>query len=508
MGNRSGAAREGFLVFSVFVVASCGLAYELIMGALGSYLLGDSVLQFSTVIGSYLCAMGLGAHAAKWIPDGKLAEKFVDVELAVGLLGGASSLALMLVYFYFPPSFRSCLYAWVFCIGALVGMEVPIVMRLLHQNGAGLAELVSRVLSFDYLGALFVSLMFPLVMMPALGLWRSALAFGLSNVGIAALTARRCGEGSFGKKRQLLAAGCAAALGLMAWQSENIAGRAQKGLYGSTVLVSKSSRYQNLLVTKEKDNIRLFINGNLQFSSKDEKRYHEALVHPAMKSVPYAKRVLVLGGGDGLAVREILRYPSVERVDLVDLDGQMTALFRDNELLRGLNGGALSDPRVRIVNEDAASFLKASGEFWDVMVIDFPDPSNYALGKLYSVPFYELVKERLAQKGAAVVQSTSPYYAPKAYWTVFATLRAAGFEPSAYHAYVPSFGDWGFFVFGHGKWKMPELDGKEGFAWLDAETMRAMFSFPKDMPRLEMEPSTLGNQNIVEQFSRDWDGVW
>jgi spermidine synthase len=176
------------LILSVFVVASCGLAYELIAGALSSYLLGDSVLQFSTIIGCYLFAMGVGAHFSKYVRDEDVLSRFVDIELAVGLVGGLSAAVLFLTFSWMAAPFRTLLYVMVFLVGAFVGMEVPLVMRALNARQTAFNELVSKVLTFDYLGALAVSLLFPLVLAPYLGLVRTGFLFGMLNVGVALWT--------------------------------------------------------------------------------------------------------------------------------------------------------------------------------------------------------------------------------------------------------------------------------------------------------------------------------
>ena len=192
--------------------------------------------------------------------------------------------------------------------------------------------------------------------------------------------------------------------------------------------------------------MRLFLNGNLQFHSRDEYRYHEALVHPALAAHGAPQRVLVLGGGDGMAVREVLKHASVERVTLVELDPHMTQLFSTAPLLRDLNGDALRSPKVTIVNADAFGWLEQHDEMFDAIVVDFPDPTNFSIGKLYTRAFYELLERHLSASGYAVVQTTSPLIARKSFWTVATTIEAAGLATTPYHAHVPSFGEWGFIV--------------------------------------------------------------
>ena len=308
------------LILSVFIVASCGLAYELVAAALASYLLGDSILQFSTIIGCYLFAMGIGSHLAQYVPDERVLERFIEVELLVGLIGGVSAAFLFITFAWLSLPFRTILYVLVMMIGILVGMEIPLVMRVLNQRQADFSALVSRVLTFDYLGALAVSLLFPLVLAPTLGLARTGFLFGLSNALVAAWTIHRfkaqLSNAAQQQRRAVLVIGFLL-FGFVG--SERLVQWSEQQMFSDPIIHAQSTPYQRLIVTRWQDDLRLYINGNLQFSSRDEHRYHEALVHPALATLPHAQRVLVLGGGDGLAIREILRYPQIQHVTLVDL---------------------------------------------------------------------------------------------------------------------------------------------------------------------------------------------
>jgi spermidine synthase len=502
---------DRLLILAVFVVASCGLAYELIAGALTSYLLGDSILQFSTIIGCYLFAMGIGSHLSRYVDDDDVLTRFVDIELLVGLLGGLSALALFVVFAWLSAPFRTVLYALVLAIGILVGMEIPLVMRMLNRDGASFSELVSRVLTFDYLGALAVSLLFPLVLAPRLGLSRTALLFGIANVGIAFWTIHRFRDRLAAVSSRILrASGVMVVLVAGFFFADHLTQWSERGIYGDEIVHAITTPYQRLVVTRWKDDLRLYINGNLQFSSRDEHRYHEALVHPMMESLPWARNVLILGGGDGLALREVLRYPEVAHVTLVDLDPRVTDLFRSSEPLVALNHGSFADPRVTVVNRDAALWLEGldADAMFDAVVVDFPDPSNFSLGKLYSVPFYRGLAHHVAAHGMVVVQSTSPYFAPRAFWSIDATLKEAGFSTWPYHVYVPSFGEWGFVLArgqsSEGASFVPPEHYRLPMRYLDAETTREMFRFPADMPRPEVEPNRLNNQSLVRYFDEDW----
>ena len=496
------------LIISVFIVASCGLAYELISAALASYLLGDSIFQYSLIIGLYLFAMGIGAHLTRYIADKDVLHRFIEIELLVGLIGGISALFLFTAFGIAAAPFRTLLYALVAVIGTVVGMEIPLVMRVLNEQRLAFKDTVARVLTFDYMGALAVSLLFPLFLAPKLGMARSALLFGLLNAAVALLTARVF-RLHLPRYRSLKWRSYAVLLLLLIafifanrWVFQ-----AEQRYFGDPVVFESHSPYQRLVVTQWKDDTRLYINGNLQFSSRDEARYHEALVIPAMQAAAQHKRVLILGGGDGLAAREVLKYPQVQQVTLVDLDPDMTRTFQTSAKLVALNQNALNHPKLRVINDDAAQWLQHTAAQFDVIIIDLPDPSNFALGKLYSVPMYRLVARHLAAGGKLVVQSTSPYFAPHAYWSVVATLEAAGLKTAPYHVYVPSFGEWGYVLAGaEADFRLPiRVDVPTRF--LNAAEMAQMFRFPADMARREVEPNYLNNQKLVAYFEQDWANV-
>lgn len=504
---------ELLLLASVFVVAACGLVYELAAGALASYLLGDSVLQFSTIIGTYLFAMGVGSWLSRYV-ERQLVAQFLKIELLVGVIGGLMPAGLFIVHSLLPPAelaaFRTLLYALVLLVGALVGLEIPLVMRILKDQFSqryALRDLVSQVLTFDYLGALLVALAFPLVLVPQLGLIRTGIAFGLLNVAVAvwALWLFRAQLRAF--KAHALACALAVLLLVAALLgAERLTTWAEDRFYGEHIVLKESSDYQRIVVTQGNAGTRLFLNGNLQFHSRDEYRYHEALVHPAMAGHGAPKKVLVLGGGDGMAVREVLRYPSVEAVTLVELDPHMTRLFSTLPLLRRLNGDALQSPKLSIVNTDAFGWLEQSRESFDVIIIDFPDPSNFALGKLYTSSFYQLVDQHLAASGYAVVQSTSPLVARRSFWTVVSTMESAGLVTTPYHAHVPSFGEWGFILAGRRPWAPPRAL-PEGLRFLSVEGLPALTQFPPDMARVPTEVNRLSNQILVHEFEQEWGRV-
>ncbi len=509
--------RTPLLFLNVLIIATCGLIYELLAGTLASYVLGDSVTQFSIIIGLYLFAMGVGSYLSGFL-DKDLAGKFIDVELAVALVGGFSA-PLLFFTFAYAKFFYLILYAVVFVIGTLVGLEIPILMRLL-QDKLDFKELVSRVLAFDYIGALVASLLFPLFFVPRLGLVRTSLVFGMLNAGVA-LWGTWLLLPVIERNVTVLRIKAVVVLILLAVafiKADSLTSLAEDALFSDNIIYAKSSNYQRLIVTQGRGGYSLFLNGNLQFNSFDEYRYHEALVHPAFAAHNGdAKRVLVLGGGDGLAVREILKHASVESVTLVDLDPAMTDLSNRLKLLAELNERAFENPKVQVVNADAFVWLDDNQnaardsvnkiEPFDIAIVDFPDPNNFALGKLYTTRFYNLLKTHLKPNAAVVIQCTSPFFARNSYWCIIKTIETAGFNVKPFQTAVPSFGIWGYALAKLEPFEPPATAPKNvEFKFLNDDSMRALFVFPQDSarPNHEIEINRMDNQSLVRYYEAEW----
>ncbi|MEP6791498.1 MAG: polyamine aminopropyltransferase, partial [Ramlibacter sp.] len=227
---------------------------------------------------------------------------------------------------------------------------------------------------------------------------------------------------------------------------------------------------------------------------------------PVMAAHGAPRKVAVLGGGDGMAVREVLRYPGVESVTLVELDPNMTQLFTQHEALARLNGGSLSSPKLKIVNADAFRWLQETSEVFDVVIVDFPDPTNFSIGKLYTQSFYALLDQRLAASGYAVIQTTSPLVARQSFWTVATTIESVGFTATPYHANVPSFGEWGYIIASRRPFHLPQAL-PPGLKFLTVEGMAALFDFPRDMARVPAEVNRLSNQVLVTTYEHEWGKV-
>jgi len=483
----------------VFLTSACGLGYQLIAGSVSSYLLGDSVTQFSLTIGLYLFALGIGSYLTRYL-DRDLADRFVAIELAVAVAGGFSALALMFAYGS-DLWFRPVLYTVILMVGTLVGIEIPLLMRILKDE-VDFKDLLAKVLAFDYVGALLIAVVFPLALVPRLGLVRSALALGALNAAVALWSVSLFGDRVRSPVRRRLECGVvlvALVVGLAV--GERLTRISEHEFYANEVVYAETSPYQRVILTRSASDFQLFLSGSLQFHSADEYRYHEALVHPAMASAAHPRRVLVLGGGDGLAVREILRHDSVERVTVVDLDPAVTELALRPPVV-GLNGGSLLDERVTVVNEDAMAWLDGDVGLWDVAIVDFPDPHSFSIGKLYTRAFYERLAARLAPDGAVAVQSTNPRMAPNSYWCIIRTMEAAGWTVRPYHAAVPSFGVWGYALATRRTVPVPE-EVPEGCRFLTPAYVPTLFTLPADLSPRDVDINRLNTQALVRYYERE-----
>jgi len=490
------------LLGTVLLVAVCGFVYELVIIAMGTYLLGNSVSQVSLVLAVFVSSMGAGSLVSRPLMRSPVVA-FAWVECAVALTGGLSA---MLLYgaFAWLDLYQPVVVLLAGTIGLLVGCEIPLLVVLLQRvrrQDAGTS--VAELLAADYLGAVVAGVAFPLLLLPFLGQIDTALAVGALNLGAGVLVLWLLGDGLPRRTRRILGLGFGSVLvglGGAAALADRFEVSARQALYDDPIVHSERTHYQEIVLTRSftGNDVRLFLNGDLQFSSKDEYRYHEALVHPAMAGA--RARVLVLGGGDGLALREVLRYRDVRSATEVELDPRMLDLARHDPRLVALNRRSLDDPRVEVVTADAFSWLRSAtpGSF-DVVIADFPDPDDAALAKLYSVELYGLVRRALAPGGRVVVQSGSPYFARRAYWSIAASMQAADLAVTSYHVDVPSFGDWGFHLAAVGD-RSPVLgvDPPGRLRFIDAPTLAAAASFPPDRRRRDdVRSSTLVRPRII-----------
>ncbi|KIT15138.1 polyamine aminopropyltransferase [Jannaschia aquimarina] len=493
------------LLGSILVVALCGIVYELIIGTVSSYLIGDSVHQFSLTIGFFMFAMGIGSYVSRFI-HGNLIQVFIRIELVLAMIGGVCSISLFMLFPFAPWLYQVGMFAFIFTIGFLVGLEIPILTRILSQR-SDMRQSLADVLSLDYVGGLIGSVAFPLLLLPSLGLITASFAVGLTNALVALLNVFWLREHLDNPGRMLGYVGLTiGALFAFTLGASRITAYAQDHLYFDQIVWQTQSPYQSLVVTNtwKTDDVRLFIDGHLQFAEVDEYRYHEALVHPVLSWTPGTpENVLILGGGDGLAVREVLRHPSVQRIDLVDLDPEMTRLGQEFGPVRRLNGDSMASDKLHVHNMDAFVYVRETDRRYDRVIIDFPDPHNEALSKLYSIEFYALVHGAMTDDGTLVTQSSSPFATRNTYWTVARTLEEIFPEIVSYQTSVPSFGIWGF----HMASKVPggQLGPlPNGLRALTPETFEASRTFSADLlPTKELEVNSIFNPTIYRRYSED-----
>jgi spermidine synthase len=486
----------------VLAIATAGLVYELGMAAVASYVLGDSVRQFSIVIGAYLSALGFGAYLSRYV-ERDLAATFVNVELSAALVGGLSSPGLFVV-FSLGASFQVLLIVVVVAVGTLVGIELPLLMRILESR-LSFKDLVAHALTYDYAGALLGSLGFSLYLVPRFGLVQTSVVCGLLNAAVAlAATWLLFGNDTQDRRRLRIARWSACGVVLTLFVTFLLAPKwvslAESRSYGH-VQHAEDTAYQRIMLTQREGALELYLNGHLQFSSRDECRYHEALVHPALALVPHARKILVGGGGDGLALREILKWPSIERVLLVDLDPAMTDLARSQPLLANLNRHSLDDPRVTVENDDAFRWIEHDTDTYDAIILDFPDPTTYGVGKLFTTTFYARLRPRLSPNGILMVQATSPFLSPGSYWSIERTIAAVGYHTQPIRVFLPSFGDWGFVL---AKSSPPqliaEIPQEVTLNCLDKAALSRLTEFPHDSFPGQVVVNRLANQTLVHTY--------
>jgi spermidine synthase len=535
------------LGLSIFATGFCGLVSEFLLSTVSSYILGNSIEQFSVIIALMMAMMGLAGALQRFFPDRRLVEQFIAVETLLALLGGFAPIAIYAGYGLLETHFLLVLYFFAAAIGFLIGFELPLVLRINAALGRRLPSNLALILSLDYVGGFVGALVWTRFLLRELPLTEISFLIAGLNFAIASATfvyftwPMAEGRSRVGPVLGLVGVvAVAAALLVGYWQNREWSLDLEQRLYDERIVFSETSRYQRIVITHAavNDDYRLFLNGNLQLSSRDEAIYHEQLVHPAMALAPEHERILVLGGGDGLVVREVLVHPDVESVTVVDLDPRMTELAASHPVLRELNRDAFADARVRvlagpgvasrglrrpvyletdrldergdeiseevarvdIVNVDADRFLAAIPGLWDVVLIDFPDPSSPELTKLYSREFYRKLRRVLAPGAVVALQATSPYYSREAFLCILRTLESAGYAVVPYHDDVPSFGAWGFLLATTGVERSEELRARAaavtGFPaetrYLTPEVFRSALVFGKgELESRNQEVNTL-----------------
>ncbi|WP_010134748.1 polyamine aminopropyltransferase [Ochrovirga pacifica] len=472
---------------AIFATGFAGIVAEYILSTLATYFIGNSIFQWTMIVSLMLFCMGLGSRWSKKI-NKNLIQNFLLLEVSLSLLVAFSSV-LVYTLAAFTELYALVIYVLSMLIGLLIGLEIPLVVRI-NKEYEDLKSNISSILEKDYYGSLLGGVFFAFVGLPVLGLTYTPFVLGIINFMVALIVLFRFKEKLKpikNRKLQLILSLVFAILisGVMVTQPIIQWGEQKK--YKDKVIFSEQTKYQKIVITEWKNQHWLYLNGNLQFCSIDEKMYHEPLVHPIMKLHQQPQNILILGGGDGCAVRELLKYPSVNKIDLVDLDPVMTQLGKEHPVLLAQNLGSLNSEKVTIYNQDAYIFLEQNTtNFYDVIIADLPDPRTIELGRLYSKEFYTLCYRKLRPNGAIVTQAGSPYFATKAFKCIDKTIESCGFTTIKLHNQVLSMGEWGWILGTKESIKSSELKKRiqslefHNTKWINNEAMQLITSFGKD----------------------------
>jgi len=498
--QKSSKTKEVALLFGTFLIAICGLIYQLLEGTLSSYLLGDSVYHFSLVIGIFMSSMGIGSWLSRFI-ENHLERAFVRLQLTIALVGGFSAFTLFIAFAYID-NYDAFLYLNTIFLGAMLGIEIPLIIRILKESFS-LKTNISNVFTVDYIGALFASLLFPLVLVPKLGLMQTSFLFGMINLFVGAL-AWYIFRALLGRRYivYLLLVFVILITGFI--KSNSLTTMIENKLYRNNIIYSKQTSYQKIVITANNNRIQFYINGAIQFDTIDEHRYHESLVHPVMMNAKVHENILIIGGGDGMALREVLKYDDVKKVTLVDLDPVITTLFKEHKVLSTLNNHAYESPKVNVVNQDAWKYIERADVLYDVIILDLPDPNNISLSRLYSETFYRLLEKQLSKSGVMVTQASSPMFTRKAFWSIKRTMEKTGLYTLAYHTYIPSFGEWGFVMGGKSPFHLNK-EPLKNLKYLDANILKQMTIFAPDMDEVEVEGNKLSTHRLIKYYNEGWE---
>ena len=454
MSGRPAQVRE--LLAVTLILAACSLIYELLIAQTLSLFAGNTVIWYSLTVGLYLGAMGLGTAVSHIRPGRSAWDDLFAVEVLLSVVGAMAVLMIQLVhsmYLFFSSTpegasvfgFFGVSLIMILLVGLLSGVELPLLIQAGNELSGG-TKVTNRVLGWDYIGALVAGVLFPLVLLPNLSLPLIGFVTAMANLLVAAYVLHRFVTHP---RRLGLKAAIIAVLGvvLVAGTSQGSAIQQyflqryyfhpqaamrvalfaplrdlpnvfrahspyQKidlvydpsGYTTDLLLSSFSTKYEKYPASQR--NRFLFLNGDFQLSSSHEELYHEWFAHiPIILRGDVPGRVLVMGAGDGLLIRELLKHDGLRSITHVDLDRTLVELARSHPILTAMNRGALEDPRVRTVYGDAYQYLRTSTETFDAIYLDFPYVKDYNVAKLLSREFFHFVREHLNVGGFSVLDA-------------------------------------------------------------------------------------------------------
>ncbi len=470
------------LYVSIFLLGFTSIAHQNNLGAVSSYIIGDSATQYGWVIGATMVGLFLGFVLSTLVSDETLLTRFVQIEVVLTLVGGAS--VVLAFWAYANMSFYVLFIRLItIAIAVLIGLEDALLLRIANKYEHDIAKSNGWALGLSSLGGGIAGFTFGQLLVPRLGVVNLAFVLSLVNlfvVGGSLIYFRdRLGKWSM---YIIATATVFAGLTFAMFNQKALSSYLTQNLYEDQVSQVWGGVYGNKTLTCDKTGCKLFINGQIQFSSKDEYMYHELIVHPAMsvvneRVVNRPLNILVAGGGDGLVARELLGYENVGQITVVDLDPVMTGEVALEEPVVTYNEGSLLSPIVQVVNTDAFTYVRDSTEIYDLIIVDLVDPATESAAKLYSYEFYQFSLDHLSRGGVFVTQSTSPWYVPKAFWAINLTLEEVFPQVVPYRWAVPSFGDWGWNIASNIPFDSGELVISDNADWLTTEGWRASLFF-------------------------------
>lgn len=505
--------RSAWLKIAIFATGISGLTSEFILSTLASYFIGDSIVQWTVVLSIMLFAMGIGSQVSRVVTK-KLLLAFIAIEFSLSLL---ISFSPLMVYALATKTqfIHIIIYCLALLIGFCIGFEIPLATRL-NEKHESLNKNISNIMSWDYIGSLVGGIAFAYIGLPYLGITNTAFLFGALNFVVAVILFWK--YKSFYKKQikwvtlSTLLIVTTLTSGFIF--SEDIILFGEQSRYKDKIIYTEQSRYQKIVVTQWHDHYWLFINNNQQLSTLDEYLYHEPMIHPIMTITPEHQDILIIGGGDGFNVKELLKYEGIKSIDVVDLDPAMTNLGLHFKPLLEYNDSSLHNKIVKIHNVDGYNFLEKSKKYYDLIIVDLPDAKGIDINKLYTQEFYRMAYQSLRPNGNIITQAGSPYYATKAYYCIEKTMKSSNFNTLKIHNQVLTLGEWGW-VIGSKKLKddeMIKIMKKASFEdlntkWLNQESIDLITSFGKPIfDTTGVEVNTINDPVLYRYYIQgNWD---
>lgn len=497
---------------SIFMTGLSGIVSEYTLATLGSYLLGNQIVQWTLIISFMMFAMGIGSYYSGKIKEEKVFSSLIFCELGISLISATCAIFAYGASAYTDPTL--IIYLTSISLGFLIGMEIPLATRI-NNNFQELKDNVGSMFAYDYIGSLIGGLVFAFLALPYFGLTYTPIILGFVNLFVALMVTIVAQDKSMKKKFFRIEAVAFVFMVLVSFYVKPIILFGEQKNYKDKIVFEERTKFQKIVITERKGNYWLYLNGSEQFSSYDEQKYHETLIHPVMKLAHKKERVLVLGGGDGLAVRELLKYDSLKEIHLVDLDPRMTELASTHPILTKLNGNSLTHKKVTVFNMDAFSFIKKVNKFYDAIIVDLPDPKSVDLARLYSKQFYMSLNNILNQGGALITQASSSFFSQKTFISVLKSMRAGGIASIPIKNHIPTFGEWGWVLGWKGadskkiKKKLTSSSWDKNLKHINKEAIYGMISFDKQFYKEYDKVEVNDNHDLVAYHyyntSERWD---